>query len=69
MIQLDGENGMSGSEKIHEIKEARLEDLKEFSKLPDQEKFLNNNVLPQDKNAWFWNTFRRIDEECRYFKY
>ena len=66
MIQI--ENVSLESIKIHKTKEmTRLEYLKEFSKLSDQEKFLNNKV--QEKNALFWNIFRRMDEDFRYFKY
>ena len=66
MIQI--ENVSLESIKIHKTKEmTRLEYLKEFSKLSDQEKLLNNKV--QEKNALFWNIFRRMDEDFRYFKY
>ena len=68
MIQINAENTSLESIKIHKTKEmTRLEYLKEFSKLSDQEKFLNNKV--QEKNALFWNIFRRMDEDFRYFKY
>ena len=68
MIQINAENTNLESVKIHKTKEmTRLEYLKEFSKLSDQEKFLNNKV--QEKNALFWNIFRRMDEDFRYFKY
>ena len=68
MIQINAENNNLESIKIHKTKEmTRLEYLKEFSKLSDQEKFLNNQV--QEKNALFWNIFRRMDEDFRYFKY
>ena len=70
MIQIDEGNISNESVKIQKINEAnRLDYLKEFSKLSDKEKFLSNKVLPQNKNAWFWNIFRKMDEDCRYFKY
>ena len=68
MIQIENVNLEGG--KIHKKKHAsRLEYLKGFSKLPKQEQFLNNKVLPQNKNAWYWNFFRKIDDDRRYFKY
>ncbi len=67
MIQID-ENINHENIKIGTKEATRLEYLKEFSKLLDHEKFLNNKVLPQNKNAWYWNLFRKMDEEVRYFK-
>jgi len=70
MIQIDEGNINHESVKIQKINEAnRLEYLKKFSKLTDKEKFFNNKVLPQNKNAWYWNFFRKMDEDYRYFKY
>ncbi len=67
MIKIEDINLEGG--KIHKKKKgSRLEYLKRFSKLCNQEKFLNNEVLPQNKNAWYWNLFRKLDEEIRYFK-
>lgn len=70
MIQINDGNFRPESAKIPKMIEAtRLEYLKKFAKLTDKEKFLNNKVLPQNKNAWYWNFFRKMDEDCRYFKY
>jgi len=70
MIQIDEGNIDHDIIKILKTKETtRLEYLKEFAKLSDKEKFLHNQVLPQNKNAWYWNFFRKMDEDCRYFKY
>jgi len=70
MIQINAENNSLESVRILKTEEiTRLEYLKEFSKLPDKEKFLNNKVLPQNRNVWYWNIFRKMDEDCRYFKY
>ena len=70
MIQIDEGNVNPGSfDILNRKKKTRLEYLKEFAKLPDKEKFLLNQVLPQNKNAWYWNIFRKMDEDCRYFKY
>ena len=68
MIQIDEGNIKPEGARIPKTKEInRLEYLKEYAKLTDKEKFLNNKV--QEKNALFWNIFRKMDEECRYFKY
>ena len=70
MIQIDEGNINSSSVDILKTNQkSRLEYLKEFAKLTDKEKFLHNKVLPQNKNAWYWNFFRKMDEDCRYFKY
>jgi hypothetical protein len=47
----------------------KISALTEFSKLSDYEKILANKVPTDQRNAWFWNAFRKIDEEVRYFKY
>ena len=65
MIQI--ENVSLESIKIHKTKEmTRLEYLKEFSKLSDQEKLLNNKV--QEKNALFWKQICTMESfACRLF--
>lgn len=47
----------------------KISALIEFSNLSDYEKVLVNKVPKDQRNAWFWNAFRKIDEEVRYFKY
>ena len=70
MIQIKDINiGLKGVRISKKKEKTRLEFLKEFSKLSDYEKFLNNKVLPQNKNAWYWSFFKSIDEGHQYFKY